>query len=465
MVCATENRIGSKIAGGFVLLNVAALMIAWRACQARPLGIGDFRTWLACHELVARRCRIHETRDRSPSYHVAELARLLDVTERRARASVRRLEAAGLIEWSGEAIGFPIPPGPPEGLEDTIGRGQGSVAIPRRMLRFLAAGARPALIAAVFGLLLRCLSRRKGGFDGWGRVKASWIARVFGVDLRRVKAARRELVELGWIEPEPADQRSERRWGRPYRINLAWEPLVKVRDELLPKVPPAPDQAKPDGPSLPPLPADERPAIATSSVNQEPLRERIQNQEPAGGPTGSSIKGSGNGEKTLPSPRLDDVRLEDLKDTSRLLTLYDQGVAKGLVGSSEADRLKFVAAAEHALAIGKNNPPGLFAYLIRGACYRYVTGADEDAARRRLKLHDFGPPRDRIPSAPPALSSSSPSRTIEPGPSDDARIVKAIREAAIKAGLFRDPWPAFQARYPEWTRGRWDAALVELGLA
>jgi hypothetical protein len=429
MVCATENRIGSKIAGGFVLLNVAALMIAWRACQARPLGIGDFRTWLACHELVARRCRIHETRDRSPSYHVAELARLLDVTERRARASVR---------------------------------GQGSVAIPRRMLRFLAAGARPALIAAVFGLLLRCLSRRKGGFDGWGRVKASWIARVFGVDLRRVKAARRELVELGWIEPEPADQRSERRWGRPYRINLAWEPLVKVRDELLPKVPPAPDQAKPDGPSLPPLPADERPAIATSSVNQEPLRERIQNQEPAGGPTGSSIKGSGNGEKTLPSPRLDDVRLEDLKDTSRLLTLYDQGVAKGLVGSSEADRLKFVAAAEHALAIGKNNPPGLFAYLIRGACYRYVTGADEDAARRRLKLHEFGPPRDRISSATPALSS--PSRTIETRLSDDARIVREVRTAMIRAGVYRDPWPTFSVRYPEWTRERWDASLSELGL-
>jgi hypothetical protein len=463
MVCTSESGAGSKIAGGFVLVSVAALITTWRACQARPLGIGDFRTWLACHELRARRCIAGD--DRAPSYSDAELARLLDLTERRARASVRRLEAAGLIEWSDSAIGFPAPPRPSQGLEDTIGRGKGSIAIPRRILRYLVAGARPALIATVLGILLRCLSRRQSGFDGRGRVKASWIARVFRVDLRRVKAARRELVKLGWIEPEPADQRGMNRWGRAYRIKLAWEP-------------PAADLAKTDDPSLPPPPAVQRPVIATPSVNQEPFQERIQNQEPAGGPTGFSVSIPGKQDQPLPvrtdpvpgcikpvsglpAPTLSDVRLEDLKDTSRLLDLHGQAVARGLVGSSEADRLKFIGAAEHALSIGKENPPGLFAFLVRGACYRYVTGADEEAARRRLRLHDFGAPGGRIPSGPCPLSSSS--RPIEPGLSDDARIVKAIREAAIKAGLFRDPFPAFQARY-RWTRERWDAALSELGL-
>ena len=212
---------GSKIAGGFVLVNVAALMTAWRACQARPLGIGDFRAWLACHELQARRCTVDD--DRAPAYSNVELARLLGVTDRRARASVRRLEAAGLIEWSGEVIGFSVSTGLPEGVGDTISGGKGNLVIPRRMIRFLAGGARAALIATMLALLLRCLSRRKEGFDGRGRVKASWIGRVFGVDLRRVKAARIELVALGWIESEPADQRAMNRWGRAYRINLAWE--------------------------------------------------------------------------------------------------------------------------------------------------------------------------------------------------------------------------------------------------
>jgi hypothetical protein len=63
----------------------------------------------------------------------------------------------------------------------------------------------------------------------------------------------------------------------------------------------------------------------------------------------------------------------------------------------------------------------------------------------------------------PALISSS--RPIEPGLSADARIVREIRAACIRAGIFHDPCPAFSARNPEWNPGRWDAALVELGFS
>jgi DNA replication protein DnaC len=35
-------------------------------------------------------------------------------------------------------------------------------------------------------------------------------------------AARLELVALGWIQPETTDTWAERRWGRAYRIDLAW---------------------------------------------------------------------------------------------------------------------------------------------------------------------------------------------------------------------------------------------------
>ena len=52
------------------------------------------------------------------------------------------------------------------------------------------------------------------------------------------------------------------------------------------------------------------------------------------------------------------MRVEDLKDTGRLLGLHDQAVARGLMGSSEADRLRFVAAAEHARAVGSGTRAG-----------------------------------------------------------------------------------------------------------
>jgi hypothetical protein len=489
-VCAPEVSPRS-IAGGFVLVSVATLMTAWRACQARPLGIGDFRAWLACHELEARRGVRGE--GRSPSYGVAELAKLLGVTKKRARASVNRLVVAGLIQWFDSAIGFLDPRVErAEGLDDTIGRGRGNLAIPRRMLRFLVDGARPAIIATVLGILLRCLSRRKDGFGGRGRVKASWIARTFGISTRQVKAARAELISLGWIEAQPGDQWAENRWGRAFRIDLGWK---------------APDS----GASSSPLPAVLGPSSSPPDLHQEPsLTGGSRNQEPAGGPTGFSISGqpreSGapttrrdrppvmltdvqaspglcSGLADLPAPKLVDVRLEDLKDTGRLLDLYRQAVARGLVGTSEHDRLRFIGAAEHALAIA-SNAPALFAWLVLRGCWRYITGADEDRANARIKAYlrgpepapiaspprvytagipvpTSGPPRVRIEIAP--LASSRP---IESGGlSEDARIVKAIREATIRAGIYRDPWATFQARYPEWDRGRWDAALAELGLA
>ena len=41
----------------------------------------------------------------------------------------------------------------------------------------------------------------------------------------------------------------------------------------------------------------------------------------------------------------------------------------------------------------------------------------------------------------------------------DAEIVKAVRAALIRAGIFRDPFPEFAKRHPEWDRERWDRAM------
>ena len=125
----------------------------------------------------------------------------------------------------------------------------------------------------------------------------------------------------------------------------------------------------------------------------------------------------GAGGPPLPTPTLNDVRVEELKDTGRLLQLHDQAVARGFVGSSEADRLRFVGAAEHAMAVGKGNPPGLFCHLVRGRLWRYLTQDDEDAAGLRLKRHLFGPPRGGGPGG------SRSAVAVGPGLSRDAMLV------------------------------------------
>jgi len=465
-----ETVAPQTIAGGFVLVPVRQLLVAWRACRQRPLGVGDYRTWLACREMVARRCSLDD--GRSPTYGFAELARLTDVSEKRARYSINRLAAAGLLIWSNDLIGFPDSGAPDDSLTDSIGGGEGSLAIPRRMLRLLVAGARPALIATVLALLLRCLARGRGGFRPRGRVKATWIARVFGVDVRRVKQARKELVALGWIVPQQTDQWAENKWGRVYHIDLAWER--------------APAQS--DGSRLPPPPAGGGHQLPPPDLHPDPLRED-KNQEPAPrGPAGVEIKGAGeqivspspvasetppsrgdgtpgpvsrrpasitDGAGEAPAPTLNEVRDEDLKDTGRLLRLFDQAVARGVIEPSESDRFRFVAAAEHALAVGKGNPPGLFMSLVRGRLWRYLTQGDEDATGARLRRHLFGCPGDSGPC------SSGPTAAVRPGLSRDATLVRVVRAELARAGYRGDPFPLVRARDGSWTRERWDAASAE----
>ena len=156
----------------------------------------------------------------------------------------------------------------------------------------------------------------------------------------------------------------------------------------------------------------------------------------------------------LPEPTLRDVRSEDLTDTGRTLALYGQAVAAGLVTGSEADRLRFVAAAEHARVIGTTNPCGLFVRLVRRGLWAFLTQDDEDAANARLKRHLHGAPR------PP--SAARPAPAPRPVVSPDARLVEAVLGAARQAGYRGDAFYLLKRERPEWTRERWAGALAEL---
>jgi hypothetical protein len=156
-------------------------------------------------------------------------------------------------------------------------------------------------------------------------------------------------------------------------------------------------------------------------------------------------------------PDLRRVVPEDLADTGRLLDLYAQAVAVGLVPASEWGRLRFVAAAEHARAIGTKNPCGLFASLVRGGSLHFATEDDTTAASVRLRRHLYG-------AAPPGRPATEQGGMVRMGLelSEDARLVQAVRAAAARARYRGDPFPLLKREKPEWTRERWDRALEEL---
>jgi hypothetical protein len=106
-------------------------------------------------------------------------------------------------------------------------------------------------------------------------------------------------------------------------------------------------------------------------------------------------------EPPLAPPTLRHILVHDLRNTERLLLLYEQAVNAGLIGSAEADRLTFVALAQHVLAYRPNNAGGLFSQLLRKRQFDYVTQDDEDTAQQRLKrcLYECSPPVLRLASA------------------------------------------------------------------
>ena len=432
--------------GGYRLISVEVLASTWFAYRRKTIRLFDLRVWLAAQEVAARRCLV---KDNTPtSLSLQEFQKLTGLSRNRVRQSLNRLLEIKLLDWTDGSLsitGNSIPhflDGVNKLSENVkIPNGKRKIPFPRRMIRLLAGGARPALIATVFGHLIYGLYIRQGECSSRGRVKTSWIADTFGVGHRRVKEARHDLIEMGWLIPLPTDQRALNRWGGHFLINLDWS-RHGVRESVRPLA----------VPKLAPPPAQIEPKLAPPLSYEKPLSGKENYQKPASsGPSGVSSHEKIKCQK----PDVKNVVIEDLKDTGRLLELHGQAVDIGLVTTSERDRLRFVGAAEHARAVGTKNPCGLFVRLVRCALWNFLTQDDEDAANVRLKRHLF-----RTPVAV-EVPRSSPARSRE-FLSEDAILVREVRAAAAGARFRGDAFPLLKRSKPEWTRERWDNALAEL---
>jgi hypothetical protein len=439
----------------------------------------DFRVWFAAHEMAARRCQLDAAQ--VPDYTPRELHGLVGgVGGAPLQDSLRRLEGLRLLTWSSTALTFATSPADLRGIDDlsgfftmhqAIANPCRRVPVPRQAVRLIAGGLKASVIATMLGHLLRCLYYREQRCHSGGWCKASWIAEVFGMDLRSVKAARKHLVTIGWLQPCSTPQSLCNRWGTYTRISLSWTraPLEKVTEEAT-KIPPRESPPPPDvfTTELPPLLKEDREPFQdlqhqkpAQTADPIPPLPPPQHTEPTPCRPSSGVqKQEKKNTKTPPTqaPTLRHIVLDDLRDTDRLLALFEQAHAQGLIGKSDSQRLTFLATAEHARAIGSTNPCGLLAELIRRQLWHYVTDSDEDAASARLQQHWYGregprrPAPTPIPAEPPALSK-------------DAFMVRELQRELARAGFQGDAFVWVHREYPEWTRARWDHALAELATA
>jgi len=383
-----------KPEGGYCVVSSHIILSAWAAYRQKIIELLDLRVWFACLELLSRRCGAQ--RGRRPRYRPTEICVLVgNCTERRVRESLRRLERAGLVRWNESALwvarkandcaclngaSWPIPVRP--------------VPVPRRTVRYLTGLHRPVMIATTVGHLLRGLFLRNGVCVSGGRCKASWIAEVFGVDVRNVKAARRELTRTGWLVAVTSSQMAMNRWGPAFVLSLEW------CSERKPVPSHSPPRRAPNTPQLPPL-VNKKLLIGSGTQKPDPR-----------GPAGACV---GNGSFRAPTFRR--IVFSDLEQPARTACLFADAVRLGNVQNTPSDWLLVFAAAAHANSNGVRNPAGLFVWLVRERRWSHINQRDEDRARAALRTMEenrttsverWKPVHRKNGSAPAAAHGATP---------------------------------------------------------
>ncbi len=364
------KSIAQKPEGGFCLVRVRSLLAVWWKFKLEEISLYEIRLYLACLEMKARRCQLKK--DRSPFYSEQELIDLVGGgTVGKAKKGIQRLTKAGLLQWDRHEINTDtsLAEGDLEGSRswqrtlDLVKNNRRKVPLPRRILRHMIKTRHRTLIGAVFAYLFRCLYIRKNRCVSGGRLKTSWASMALGLDFRNCKAAKKQLVQLGWIIPCEEHQTAMNRWGQPVIINLQWD-----ETHIDAKTPP---QSQKKSAKTPPPINNQQPL--SRSINQKTQRVTgIQNQIPF-----------------YSRPCIEHVTIEDLRNPARLDQLYQQATEAGSLPHSESNRLAWFAAAERALSTGKNNPCGLFVSLYRQKLWHHITQEQEDHARAKLKKLDF----------------------------------------------------------------------------
>ncbi len=352
---------------GYKLISAEQLLGALDALNEREITFRAFRAFIGSFELLA----IREAAERSNAksqmngqrrFLRSELAHLLQAKEGTTLSrELRSLNATGLLTFSESAIETcPARSGNLLALLGSRG-GKRLIPVPRQVLKYLAQCTRPAVAKTVVAYLLRGLALEKSGkIRSAGTVKISWICKLCRISERAARAARAELIRLGWITKDTGSfQRKLNRDGAYFVIDAAWRRVFK----------PAPLKPEKRAQSAPPIEKQETPYGS-------------KNQKPATRAEAGVCKA--NGGKSEERPSLRDIKLDDLRRLSRLRVLYAQATAAKWLTRSDANFRNFIAAAARATRVD-GDPVRVFVGIVRKALWHHLTIEDERRAIAALK--------------------------------------------------------------------------------
>lgn len=352
------------VSGGYKTVSPIQICNGLGALREGVITYRAFRAYLGLFEMKARREAAERVRkqDRSTAsvgtrYTLLELQRLVGApNEASVRRDVNRLERVGLARMTDKTLTITeLPLSFAHSLLEAACQGARSrtrpIPVPRPVFRFLTTCRKPSVSRTLLAVAIRGLSfdRETGLPKGRGTAKASWIAALAGLSLRAVKAARTELIEIGWMSRDTGSHQWKlNRDGAYFVIDLAWRAGVVSLAS-------APPMHGSGTESAPPIERQKTP-------NGVKTRNQLASTE---------------------EPSIRNVRAGDLNRLSRMESLYWQAEAQALIEHSESSVLSFIAAAVRAREVG-DDPPRVFAAIVRRALWSHITSSQEDYTRRKL---------------------------------------------------------------------------------
>jgi hypothetical protein len=222
---------------------------------------------------------------------------------------------------------------------------------------------------------------------------------------RAARAARAELIRLGWITKDTGSfQRKLNRDGAYFVINTAWRRVINQ------SAPPIPEKC------IHSAPPKEKQETPYGSKNQKAAQPQPGASQPKPGVC------EANQGKPLEMPTLRDIKHEDLRRLSRLRVLYDEATKAKWLSPSEANLQNFIAAAARATRVD-GDAVRVFVGIVRKGLWHHLTNEDDERARSALN-------RERGKDSSVALRTIDPTRVTENNRGEEA--IRIVFDLAMK---------------------------------
>ena len=369
-----KNRIPA-IPGGVYMLSPLAIVSVWAALKLKLIAWHHLCVWIALCEVRTWRDTMEPAQRNLFRFTPKRIAHVLGNkrTGPRLTQAIADIQQLGLALLTPTEISFtlslddlqPDLRAETKRMLESLGNKNitHAIRLPRRLMRLIMKSrSRPLRAAVLFGMLLRMTPVKRYRWYK-GCLTTTLLADVSGFNESCIKHERAVLIREGCFERLETPARVRQQHGDWYALGHDL-PVFSSPRSTVKRQPPAPSKERNRQPPI------KKPAPSYGIETNQFLPAK------PGASRSTSIP------KTTDVPNWHCMMPQDLREPRRRAALYDDACQKGVIGVSQAARLRFYAATARARRLGSINPCGMLRRIVETRAYHgHIADCDEHQAR------------------------------------------------------------------------------------